>query len=419
MDEYIKQLLEIIQISISKGEATLGRKEDEDEIEYIDEYADQYINGTPVQISSVTGIDKFQFPPIDQIDKNQTSQLLNAIEDLLLTFNWEFIFPENVNDEIKYEFITDKWDSKHVHCKHGLVQIETCKFNDKNCPFPSQCQVCDNFKDDSDKTHHLCKGKVDFNSLMPSFDNSDESIRQDINKFKELMRNNDSKNSIVGIHNYCDGRCDQCAFTDRCSSYSLHSVMCKAPDGDFDIDAEKQMMVMLQATSEFIEEELERKGIDPKQTMEELSRPDVDNHQEKHPLEKKAESYAEKVKRWLETNQRELESRIVKNNDKTGKYFESITWFQLFIPAKISRALGSFSLNHESTIDNYDSNGSAKAALLGIDESIWAWENLLNNIQSKEDSILNILTHLSQLRDKIESTFPKARDFKRPGFDTK
>jgi len=414
MDEYINQLLELINSAFYTKNTNRQLIDDDD---YINEFADQYINGTPVKISDKTGIEKFQFPPVDKLSEEQINLLLPKIEELLLSFNWEFIFPEDVSNDVKYGFITGKWDTKHVFCKQGIVQIETCKFDDENCPFPAHCSICNKLKEDTD--HALCKGQVDFDSLTPDFESeTTPEMRKNIDKFKELMRTSNSSEYISGIHNYCDGRCNKCDFTKQCSSFALNEEMNNVTNNDDKESSDDNLMIILKATTEFIEEELEKRGIDAQETINELSNTDNVEPDTKHPLEIKAESYAEKVKRWLDSNQREIESRIVSEQTNIKNYFESITWFQLFIPAKVSRSLSIFKNGQMHSTDEYDSNGSAKAALLGIDESLWAWENLMNTIPQKEDSILNILRHLSEIRAEVEKTFPKAREFKRPGFDT-
>lgn len=414
MDDYINQLLELINSAFYTKNTNRQLIDDDD---YINEFADQYINGTPVKISDKTGIEKFQFPPIDKLSEEQINVLLPKIEELLLSYNWEFIFPENVSNDVKYGFITGKWDTKHVFCKQGIVQIETCKFDDENCPFPSHCSICNKLKEDTD--HVLCKGKVDFDSLTPDFESeTTPEMRKNIDRFKELMRTSNSSEFISGIHNYCDGRCNKCDFTKRCSSFALNEQMNNVTNSNDNASSDDNLMIILKATTEFIEEELEKRGIDAQETINELSNTDNVVNDKKHPLEIKAESYADKVKRWLDSNQREIESRIVSEQSAVKNFFESITWFQLYIPAKVSRALSIFKNSQMQSSDEYDSNGSAKAALLGIDESIAAWENLMNNIPQKEDSILNVLLHLSEIRTELEKTFPKAREFKRPGFDT-
>jgi hypothetical protein len=65
-----------------------------------------------------------------------------------------------------------------------------------------------------------------------------------------------------------------------------------------------------------------------------------------------------------------------------------------------------------------DSDGSTKVALLGIDSSVHAWGVVLHHLPEQEDSILPMLSLLEQLRGLVETVFPRAPSFKRPGFDS-
>jgi len=108
-----------------------------------------------------------------------------------------------------------------------------------------------------------------------------------------------------------------------------------------------------------------------------------------------------------------------------GAYIEDaievIYWYQHFIYVKFMRAM----LRDDDEFENpdikeamaYDSNGSAKIALIGIDRSISAWGSLQKRLPERSDDILDILVHLERLRKKAEKEFPNARKFKRPGFD--
>ncbi|WP_430813001.1 hypothetical protein [Carboxylicivirga sp. RSCT41] len=411
MNTYIQQLLELIEEAENK--AVKNGKEHELEIE--PHFAEEFLQGKPEMISSVVGIDKFNFPAPDKLSETQLSTLLQAIEKLLLAYNWEFMFPENVTDTVKYEFIIDHWSSEHVYCQQGIVQIETCKFDENKCPFPGHCNVCQSFKDDSDCNHHLSKGLIDFNNLIPNYSEEEEaSMREDIERVKSIMKEPRADHFITGIHNYCDGRCKNCSFTDRCSSYSLNTEIDNLHQND-KAESEKQLKVIFKATTEILEEELSRQGITIDDALSEMDDENIVT-KPKHALEKQAESYAEKVKRWLESNQMELESRIITHSDSSiEKDTETVTWFQLFIPAKVNRAING--LANENDLEHYDAKGSAKIALIAIDECICAWENIMGYIPNKEDSVLNLLRHLSKLRNELEELIPDARAFVRPGFD--
>ncbi|TRX61586.1 hypothetical protein [Carboxylicivirga sp. M1479] len=416
MNNYIEQLLELIEEALSKAPAKTNTGK-ESESEFNDMFAHEFLQGKPEKISEIIGLEKFNLPKPDQLSHEQTILILNALEVLLEAYNWEFMFPENVTPEIKYNFIIDHWDTKHIHCEQAVVQIETCKFDEDRCPFPGHCNVCHSFKCNNDTSHPFDKGQVDFSELIPDFmDEDDESIRHDVEKFKALIKKPRCENIIVGIHNYCDGRCAKCSFTSRCSTYSLNAELENLKESHKEKN-ENQLKVIFKATSELIEEELSKQGMDITEAMAAMES-EQPEPKEKHTIEKQAESYAEKVKRWLESNQMELESRIIAAPDLgIHNDIETITWFQLFIPAKINRAILGLTNDDVNDMDHYDSHGSAKIALIAIDECIHAWDNILRVIPQKEDSVLNLLRHLSQLRSELEAFIPEARNFIRPGFD--
>ena len=64
-----------------------------------------------------------------------------------------------------------------------------------------------------------------------------------------------------------------------------------------------------------------------------------------------------------------------------------------------------------------DSEGSAKIALIAIEKSMAAWIRMIGLMPSSEDTALDALSILSQIKQKGLEEFPKAMDFKRPGFD--
>ena len=96
-------------------------------------------------------------------------------------------------------------------------------------------------------------------------------------------------------------------------------------------------------------------------------------------------------------------------------------YYHILIWVKTNRALsssyGDFENDEEYADMPKDSDGSAKVALLGIDQSIGAWTSLSKYFDEDRTDIKNILVLLRQLRGAIERTFPYARAFVRPGFD--
>ena len=106
---------------------------------------------------------------------------------------------------------------------------------------------------------------------------------------------------------------------------------------------------------------------------------------------------------------------------------EVIRWYQAFIYVKLCRAFMSFVEEEEergtaaerTLATTRDSAGSAKVALIAIERSLSAWVAMREMFPEETDSMLEILLHLDRLRRSVKRKFPKAKSFKRPGFDDK
>ena len=102
---------------------------------------------------------------------------------------------------------------------------------------------------------------------------------------------------------------------------------------------------------------------------------------------------------------------------------ETISYYHAFIYIKLTRAAHSWAEEQSESREGLegmpkDSDGSAKVALIGIDCSWNSWATMRNHFEDGEDFILGGLKQLSDLRAATEETFPEARAFVRPGFDT-
>jgi hypothetical protein len=91
--------------------------------------------------------------------------------------------------------------------------------------------------------------------------------------------------------------------------------------------------------------------------------------------------------------------------------------FALFIGGKVFRAVSDARHANALAGRQRDANGSAKAALLGIDRSLAAWRELHVQHERGEQAVRALTAILQQLRTKIEERFPEALLFLRPGFD--
>jgi hypothetical protein len=94
-----------------------------------------------------------------------------------------------------------------------------------------------------------------------------------------------------------------------------------------------------------------------------------------------------------------------------------IAWFGSLLPAKIGRAFPRYAVpDFEWCSDRSDQEGSAKVALLGIEESHLAWLQLIE-CGLPSAVALPFIADLVFLGEGLERAFPNARRFVRPGLD--
>jgi len=176
---------------------------------------------------------------------------------------------------------------------------------------------------------------------------------------------------------------------------------------------------IFQETRELIVEWARQEGIDltapanEDEARHKRKRQLVDNH----PLTTAGKKYANAASDWF----REFEQSDCEISDCLEDACEVIHWYQYQIAVKSIRALSGrkeeFEEDPEFAECQKDSDGSAKVALIGIDRSIAAWRIMQLSLPERARSIVPLILKLERLRQRLEKSFPKARDFIRPGFD--
>ncbi len=247
---------------------------------------------------------------------------------------------------------------------------------------------------------------------------------------------------IEGIYNYCDRWCERCAFTSRCMNYAV----CEEVFDDADShDMKNQafwdgLSEVLAIAHEMLKEKARELGIDPAALDEEQDAGQCERIHEmarEQPCSQAAMKYIEMANEWFEQNEarireagEELESlaraEVPGTNPaddaiQISDCVEVIRWYQHPIYVKLCRAATGVSREELQEMKGAarDADGSAKVALIGIERSIAAWAALLVHLPDRERTVLHILCALQRLLAQVETTFPGARAFLRPGFDTR
>lgn len=212
-------------------------------------------------------------------------------------------------------------------------------------------------------------------------------------------------------------------------------------DEELDLNNEKfwnKIHESFQLASELIKEMAVEMGIDLnsiKNNDTTAEQKEIEHQIRSHPLVVAGMQYAKIAEDWMR-EYKELFTykyeqihfteaigfNLKVDEEETLEYrdlLEVIRWYQIFIGAKLSRAMSGLLNGFELESDDYpkDSDGSAKIAMIAIERSIDAWGGLLNSFPQMEDGLLDILVHLTKLLKETEKIFPEARAFIRPGFD--
>ncbi len=261
----------------------------------------------------------------------------------------------------------------------------------------------------------------------------------------------DDARFIAGIYNYCDRWCDRCEFSHRCYSFARNERYF-GDDPEARDSTNKKFWDTLGRIFTDIQAGLEKAAEADGVSLDAAALEAATAH-EKHVEQrarargqresKAAMTYAHMVDEWFNNELRQplahvralgrqVEEGTVRVADAKGELVrlndcvEVIRWYQHFIFVKLGRAFSSLVEEEEyglptdgdsGALSSSDSSGSAKTALVAMDRSLSAWAALREMFPEKTDSILEILVHLERLMHAVEKKFPRARAFRRPGFD--
>ena len=272
---------------------------------------------------------------------------------------------------------------------------------------------------------------------------------------KPRRRTPDPRNPrfIPGIYDYCDRWCERCEFSHRCAQFAMRSHDRPEDPRTRDIENRK-FWETLGSTALTTKPVRNPKALPLKKHAVGAAAIEAAAAHEKR-LDRRARTlgqretntaltYSHMVDEWFNNelrlplqHVRSLERRVEKGLTtvasakgelvRLNDCVEVIRWYQAFIYVKLSRAFMSLveedderSTSADSTPPaTRDSAGSAKVALIAIERSLAAWVAMREMFPEETDSMLEILIHLDRLRRGVKRKFPKAKSFKRPGFDDK
>ena len=228
---------------------------------------------------------------------------------------------------------------------------------------------------------------------------------------------------IESIFNYCNRRCERCAFTERCLLYGdLREYEYRHPDrGPLERAHDK-----FQECFRLLENWCEREGIDfealQREAHSEQAEADMKRLEDAvsaEPLQKLATTYTQAAFRLVDALSAARTLRAWTR--EVGEAIDTIAWNAGLVTTKVHRALHGLAsrdeLIDEDVVQN-DWNGSAKVARLIVAESKDAWSVVMQAGGAASDSPLTeLVVLLDRIDTRLADRFPRAMEFLRPGFD--
>ena len=210
---------------------------------------------------------------------------------------------------------------------------------------------------------------------------------------------------IDGVHNYCNRWCERCRFKARCTVFV--NVHPEAPEAKhvtpFELPAEPTPLM----------KELEAAGAFDEPSPAESAAWARRHEEERRQVERQL---ALQLVKAYQTAAEVALGEVGPPEDSEPA--EVIRWHHFLVQAKIYRALhGKADEWFEADDLESDAYGSAKVALIAMDDMMAAWLGLAEQPKGHAE-IAEAMDLLVKTREALEAALPRARQFVRPGFDT-
>jgi hypothetical protein len=152
MQAYVLQLIQDMKVSERPKSEYQSKKiieiDDESSIEsYIIEIEKLFQEESLQTISSIIGLDKVQFPPVDRLEIPLIKAINKSLIRLLQSWCIEVDLPIGLSPEIKYQLLLSVFNRKAPIINFGTFHIELCENNPAKCPFGDQLCGCKNWND--------------------------------------------------------------------------------------------------------------------------------------------------------------------------------------------------------------------------------------------------------------------------------
>jgi hypothetical protein len=262
-----------------------------------------------------------------------------------------------------------------------------------------------------------------------------------------MLRRRKKRPFVSGIHDYCDRWCERCTLSSRCLNFVIERKLREKMKDHFtdeftsieDIPLD-QLHDMIGSETEMIEELARELGVSVEDLAwmdeldglrEELEGSEGDEVDDEAMLALYEEDayncfciYERLIDEYQETlcpliDAIEEDPAESARAERIDEALTEVNWYLDLMYAKLKRAYYAMFLY---TSKGYregltDANGSAKVVMISLDASRRAWQVLRDELPGYQQEITWMLAILEQIYLDVQHYFPKARSFKRPGFD--
>jgi hypothetical protein len=216
---------------------------------------------------------------------------------------------------------------------------------------------------------------------------------------------------IPGVFNYCDRWCEACRLSDRCM---LNAMEARIREG---APLRLPSPVQHEASAGVFAGDSDPGDISPAQIARAAARARRDDGAARNdPLSIQSAGYAQLAFELLHGADDQPGPGPAASGPSSPHAV--IEHFALFIGGKVFRAVSGARNEDEDPADpQRDANGSAKAAILGVERSLAAWREFEVHDERRAQAVRALTAILQELRTGLEERFPQALLFLRPGFD--
>ena len=213
---------------------------------------------------------------------------------------------------------------------------------------------------------------------------------------------------IVGIYNYCDRWCEHCSLSGRCRVFAEEQRLSFDPQsepGQGGVPALRSLGALAASSTADHDDlfELALHEAAPRLApWPDLPPAEVDLH-------RRVSELGRRLSAWIAPESRAKDPAVI-------DAVEVLQHFGIFIGPKIYRALTGRNVG-EADGPRRDAVGSAKVALLAFDRLGEAWLRLAEHGAISVLEAAPVLTELQRVSVELDTLFPRARNFVRPGFD--